>query len=197
MNIRIALRSAVGAALLVGSAGAAYPWPAWLKAGILSGTTLGYYYGATYSTIYSFNPASVGTGEGLAPLAGVTGTSSGLLLGTTSEPARAYALLPPTGGSTSWSEAIIAQLGTGTATPLAALNDTTVVGTEPNASGTGDVFALTNNGSTIAKTVLYTFQGGGADGNVPTSGVTISSAGEIFGTASGGPDGGGIVYALI
>ena len=56
MNMHPTVRSAVAAALLLGTAGVAYPWSVWLKSGILSGSFLGYYYGAAYTTIHSFNP---------------------------------------------------------------------------------------------------------------------------------------------
>jgi uncharacterized repeat protein (TIGR03803 family) len=195
VNHKYALRSALGATLLIGTAGAAYPWPAWLKTGILKAAGITYYYGATYETLYSFNPANVLSGEGLFPLAGLAPTASGLLLGTTSAPARAYAVIPPAEGSTKWTETPVAQLGTGTSTPLTVVSPTEALGTELAGIGSGDIYELTTKGSNITKTILYSFPGG-AGGNAPISGVTVSPDGTIYGTATGGTGGGGIVYSL-
>ena len=195
MSHKFALRSTLGATLLIGSAGAAYPWPAWIKTGILKAAGITYYYGASYETLYSFNPADESSGEGLHPLAGLSPTPDGILLGTTSSPASAYALIPPSGGSTTWTEAAVAQLATGTSTPLTVISPTQVLGTEPSATGYGDIFELTIAGTKITKTVLFAFPGS-AGGNTPSSGVTVSSTGEIYGTATGGANGGGIVYSV-
>jgi uncharacterized repeat protein (TIGR03803 family) len=192
---KFALRSVLGATLLIGTAGAAYPWPAWLKTRLLNAAGITYYYGATYQTLYSFNPANLLSGEGLLPIAGLTPTASGALLGTTSLPARAYALFPPTGGATNWTETPVAQLGTGTSTPLTVLSPTEVVGTEPAGIGSGDIFELTLNGNKVTKTVLFSFPGGNG-GSAPISGITVDSKGVFYGTATGGAGGGGIVYSL-
>jgi hypothetical protein len=194
MNVRPALRTAVGAALIVGSAGVAYPWTVWQKAGILAGSFLGYYYGASYTTIHSFNPAG---GDGGVPAAGLTPAGSGALVGTTSGPAAAYVLVPPSGGATNWSEAVLTRLGAQTASPLTPINAAQMVGTEvDNPLGQGDVYILTNNGGSISKDTLYVFNFGGGPSE-PTSGLLYDSKNVVlYGTASGGPQGGGVVYKL-
>ena len=109
--------------------------------------------------------------------------------------ARAYAVIPPAEGSTKWTETPVAQLGTGTSTPLTVVSPTEALGTELAGIGSGDIYELTTKGSNITKTILYSFPGG-AGGNAPISGVTVSPDGTIYGTATGGTGGGGIVYSL-
>jgi uncharacterized repeat protein (TIGR03803 family) len=48
------------------------------------------------------------------------------------------------------------------------------------AHGDGIVFKLTPSGSSYSETVLYSFAGG-ADGDAPLAGLTIDSAGDLFG----------------
>jgi uncharacterized repeat protein (TIGR03803 family) len=75
---------------------------------------------------------------------------------------------------------------------------TTVQG---GAFDTGTVFQLAPSGSTWIHTVLYSFTGG-ADGGQPYKGVTLDSAGNLYGTAVVGGKGGacesgcGVVYKL-
>ena len=125
MSQNFALRSAVSAALLLGTAGAAYPWAAWVKSGVRNGHSRGYYYKPDYTAIFSFNPALTSNGGGLLPLAGVTGVS-GVLLGTTSAPARAFLLAPPSSGTT-WAQTILAGLPTGSNTTLTPLSATQIL----------------------------------------------------------------------
>jgi uncharacterized repeat protein (TIGR03803 family) len=63
-------------------------------------------------------------------------------------------------------------------------------------SGCGVVFKLTPSGGSWTETVIYTFTGG-ADGGSPWAGVTLDSAGNLYGTTSaGGINGNGSVYEL-
>ena len=182
MSQNVAIRSAVSAALLLGTAGAAYPWAAWVKSGVRNGHSRGYYYAPDYTSIFSFNPAN---GGGILPMAGVTGVS-GVLLGTTSAPARAFLLTPPSSGST-WSQTIIAGLNPGSSATLTPVNATQIVGTEP-----GDAFILTNTAVGVTKQTIYSFPAG----STPNSGLTVGPSGELYGTASGGASGAGFVYRL-
>jgi uncharacterized repeat protein (TIGR03803 family) len=68
-----------------------------------------------------------------------------------------------------------------------------------NGSGCGVVFKLDKSGS---ETVLHSFTGG-TDGNYPITGLTIDSAGRLYGTAPGGgsancnpPMGCGVVFEI-
>jgi uncharacterized repeat protein (TIGR03803 family) len=73
------------------------------------------------------------------------------------------------------------------------LYGTTIFG---GADVAGTVFKLTpgaKNKWTL--TVLYTFTGG-ADGGQIYSGVVFDSAGNLYGTAAGGGNGGGVVYEV-
>ena len=152
----------------------------------------GYYYGAAYTTIHSCNPLLL---DGGAPAAGLTPTAPGVLLGTTSGPGTAYALFAPTGGSKTWGETPIAPLSNGTNTPLTPINAFQVVGTEPSISGYGNAFVLTNTLGVITKSILYVFAFGGPA--QPTSGLLYDpKTVSLYGTASGGATGGGLVYRL-
>ena len=167
MKFQNALRSVVSASLVFGAMGSAFPWSAWSKAGILTSSAVGYYYGAVYKTLHSFNPANVQAGEGLHPVAGLTPGASGVLLGTTSAPGRAYALFPPGAGSTAWTEAVIANVANGSSAPLTPISATELVGVEPGSStGFGDIFKLTVNGTSVTKSVVFYFSGG-ASGTTP------------------------------
>jgi uncharacterized repeat protein (TIGR03803 family) len=71
------------------------------------------------------------------------------------------------------------------------LYGTVNTGSAPNDFGT--VFELSPAGQV---TVLHTFSGG-ADGTFPDAGVTLDSAGNLYGTTrAGGPGDGGVVYKL-
>ncbi len=172
------MRTAISAAMLLGTAGAAFPWHAWKKSGVLTSGVLGYYYNAAYTTLFSFN----GTTDGGQPKSGLI-SAEGALIGTTSAPGAAYILA----GST---EIPIAVLANGASQGLSVLNTTTLVGVEPN-----DVYTLTYIGGSFTKTVIFAFPGG-TGGTAPTSPIYVNSNGTLLGTASGGANGGGIVYSL-
>ncbi len=183
------LRSTLSAVLLLGTASAAYPWPAWVKAKIASAAYYGYGYNSVYTPLYSFNPSLVSSGEGLRPTAGLT-AGNGLLLGTSNFPGgRAFALFPT--GSGPYSEAIIAALGAGPVSSLTPISQTQLVGTNSSS-----VFMLTQSGASVTKSVLYTFPAGTA----PNSALSVDATGTLFGTGSGSSTGGkkksGFVYSL-
>jgi uncharacterized repeat protein (TIGR03803 family) len=78
------------------------------------------------------------------------------------------------------------------------LYGTTVSGGLENSScrtGCGTVYKLTPSAGGWQETVLYRFTGG-ADGSVPYAGVTIDSAGNLYGAAVGGGASVGVVYEL-
>ena len=181
------MRSAISADMLLGTAGAAFPWHAWKKSGILTSGVLGYYYNAAYTTLFSFSAPPAG-GE---PKGGLL-SANGALIGTTSTPATAFALA---GGT----EVPFATLANGANQSLSVLNATTLIGVEPN-----DVFTLTYDSTTHSfnQTVIYAFTGG-PHGSAPTSPLLVAPAClttptecYVYGTASGGANGGGIVYYL-
>ena len=77
------------------------------------------------------------------------------------------------------------------------LYGTTYAGGGGNCTGgCGVVFKLTPSGGSWSESVLYTFTGG-ADGASPWAGVTLDSAGNLYGTTSaGGSSSNGTVYEL-
>jgi len=175
--------------LLLGTASAAYPWPAWVKAKIASAAYYGYGYNSVYTPLYSFNPSLVSSGEGLHPTAGLT-AGNGFLLGTSNYPGgRAFALFPT--GSGPYSEAVIAALGAGPVSSLTPISQTQLVGTDHDSA-----FMLTQSGASVTKTVLFSFPAGTA----PNSALSIDATGTLYGTASGSATGtkhkSGFVYAL-
>jgi hypothetical protein len=166
-----------------------------MKSGSRSNHSRAYYYAPEYTTLYSFNPSKVGGGEGLQPLSGPT-SAYGALVGTTSAPAAAYDLSQAT-TSSPWTEAVLASLPAGESFPLTPLSTTQLAGVEPN-----DVFLLISTGEGVIKAPICGFVAESGvtcsfpSGSVPTSGLTVGPAGELYGTASGGPTGAGFVYRL-
>jgi uncharacterized repeat protein (TIGR03803 family) len=70
-------------------------------------------------------------------------------------------------------------------------------GTGSCSGGCGTVWELTLEAGKWTASVLYSFQGGSADGSSPYAGVVFDSSGNIYGTtSSGGTDGLGTVYEL-
>jgi len=74
------------------------------------------------------------------------------------------------------------------------LYGTTAGGGESN-DGYGVVFELTPNDGKWTETVLYIFTGD-ADGGSPGAGLIFDSAGDLFGTTSGGGVGNGVVFEI-
>jgi len=68
--------------------------------------------------------------------------------------------------------------------------------TQGGANGFGAVYELTRVGLSWTEKVLYSFQGGN-DGSLPTAGVILDQAGDLYGsTNAGGAGGGGTVFEL-
>jgi uncharacterized repeat protein (TIGR03803 family) len=177
------IRWGLSTALLLGTASAAYPWPSWLKNAIF---TAGYYGDAALTTLHDFDPA---TPFGSGPVAGLT-PGLGALFGTVNNPSRAFELIPPAGITKTWKPVNLGLLAPGASTPLIPISDDAVAGTEPN-----DIFVLTAGIRGVRKSIAYSFSGRN-DGTAPLSGLTTGPDGALYGTASGGRWGGGVVYRL-
>jgi uncharacterized repeat protein (TIGR03803 family) len=106
-------------------------------------------------------------------------------------------------GST-WSETVIHSFGGGTdgISPRCNL----VFDTSGNLYGTallggshssGIVFELTpQSGGGWKEKIIYNFAGGASDGSQPSAGLVFDTAGNLYGTTIGSPNGGGTVYKL-
>jgi uncharacterized repeat protein (TIGR03803 family) len=178
------LAGPLSAALLLATAGSAYPWPSWVRNAIFAA---GYYKNSRLTTLFSFTAND--QKKGAHPSAGLSG-AFGALIGTTFQPSVAFQATPPSGLSQNWNVQKLAALNFNTMTPLTTVSRDTVVGTEPT-----DVFVLTATKTGIKKTIAYTFTGG-ADGAYPSDGLTIGPDGALYGAASGGAYNAGVVYRL-
>lgn len=71
-----------------------------------------------------------------------------------------------------------------------------IYGTTPfgGTGNSGTVFELTPSGQSWSETVIHSFNG--SDGFEPYAGVILDSAGNLYGTTSGGQGGGGNAYEL-
>ncbi len=155
----------------------------------------------TESVLYSF----AGDTDGAAPYGGVVIGNGGVLYGTTTEGGNptfggygagtVFSLTPPASPGGTWTEDLVyvfagyddgdapyasLTLGTG-----GVLYGTTDYGGTWNV---GTVFSLTppvSPGGAWTKTLLYTFTGL-TDGAWPLAGVTLDSAGNLYGTTQGG-----------
>jgi|HubBroStandDraft_1064217.scaffolds.fasta_scaffold00423_7 uncharacterized repeat protein (TIGR03803 family) len=164
------------------------------------------------SVIWAFGNA--GASDGCNPNAGVIVDAAGNLYGTTygggSEGyGTAFELSPD--GTGGWAEKIMWNFGAVNGNVQDGLTPTAGLAMDPAGNlygttlyGTGDacgtVFELSPNGDgNWSEAVLHTFDscGGGPDGLQPFAGVTLDSAGNIYGTtAQGGSSGCGTVFAL-
>lgn len=170
--------------------------------------------------LYSF----AGGKDGAFPAAGLTFDTSGNLYGTTASGGTGYGtvfkLAPNSQGG--WTERVIYSFdyGNGGAAPAADLvldahgnlygtaSQGGSGGNSCNASGCGTVFELTPQpDGSWAETTIHIFEQNSSDGIVPSSGVILDSAGNVFGMTlyggagrcSGGVygiDGCGSVYEL-
>lgn len=109
--------------------------------------------------------------------------------------------LTPSGGS--WTESVLYSFAGGNdgAVPYSGvildaagnLYGTTTMG---GANSMGTVYELTRSQSGWSETILYAF--GGSDQSFsPYGGLIFDRQGNLFGSASGGPNGGGTVYELV
>jgi uncharacterized repeat protein (TIGR03803 family) len=208
-----------------GGIGGVYPWASMTidKAGNLYGTTelggaggFGMVFklapknsGWIFNPLYSFQGGS----DGKSPEAPLTIGPDGSLYGTTvfggndncgivfnlrPAPTRPASVLTP------WRETVLHNLGQSNSdgcNPYAGVTldqagnvyGTTAYG---GYAGNGIVFELTPAGDRWNESVLHTFAGPG-DAAVPFSGLTMDSAGNLYGTTFlGGVKGGGSVYEL-
>jgi uncharacterized repeat protein (TIGR03803 family) len=162
----------------------------------------------TYNVIHNFTsqPKSAG---GYAPYAGLVAGPRGFFYGTTTAGGAnnggvVFKLAPPTNGQGKWVETILHAfngIGDGTI-PQAGLVagkggilfGTTLGG---GSSGLGTVYELIpplTEGGSWTESVLHSF---GTDASSPTSPVTLTSGGTLYGTvAKGGANYGGILFKL-
>jgi len=186
------------------------------KAGHLYGTTtaggasgLGTVFkisGEKETVLYSF----AGGSDGADPQARLALDATGNLYGTTFQGGSkgngtVFRLAPPKSKTGSWTETIPYSFGTGTdgANPVAGvtfdaagnLYGTTSAG---GAYGYGTVFQLVP-GSSWTEKILYSFQNQN-DGSVPYAGLISDRAGNFYGAATqggdGGDNGGGTIFEL-
>ncbi len=170
----------------------------------------------TETLLYSFCQLS-GCPDGQNPAAGLIFDSNGNLYGTTRNGGNSnqggvvFELSPPAGGHGPWTEKILysfcsnGQCSDGKS-PLAGLifdSHGNLYGNtnEGGAHGAaGAVFELSPaGGGTWTESVLYSFCGasGCTDGESPVAGLIFDSAGNLYGTTSGGgAHGGGEVFEL-
>ncbi len=160
----------------------------------------------TETLLYSFKAEL----DGWYPEAGLALDANGNLLGTTSTTAKTgtgivFKLAKPAPGRTDWIETIIysfrAEDGINPKSPVVADASGAVYGSTSAGGlfGNGTIFKLTPPGSSTQPwsfKVLHAFRGGG-DGATPEGPLTVDSAGDVFGTTSGGGHfGDGIVYVI-
>ncbi len=153
------------------------------------------------NVLYSFGNNS----DGYYPYAGLLADGSGALYGTTynsfgniSGRGVVYKLTPA--GSEYREELLYRFSGADGQNPQGgliedssrALYGTTLLG---GAGAWGTVFKLTPSGTRYTESVLYSFQHG-ADGYSPVAAPIIDSNGALYGTATGGASGHGVVYKL-
>ncbi len=193
------------------------------SAGNLYGTTLA---GGTSNvgTVYELSPAGGGkwtesilydfegkigspSADGASPEAGLIFDPEGNLYGTTvqggdSQKGVAYELSPAAGGG--WNETVLWDFGAGTdgANPNGALifdSLGNLYGTTANGgvNNYGTAFELSPAGGEWTETILYKFGSSSNDGIYPLSSLVFDSAGNLYGTTSGGGTKGyGTVFEL-
>jgi uncharacterized repeat protein (TIGR03803 family) len=163
--------------------------------------------GWTESVLHSFK----GGTDGASPQAPVIAGADGNLYGTTPiggapgkcEGPGCGTLYKLSKSGTGWTETVVHSF-TGTPDgvfPYAGLTFDSagnLYGTtsEGGSSGRGTVFEFSPSGSGWVETILYAFNGV-SDGGYPLASVTLDSAGDVFGTASGGYySGRGVAFEL-
>jgi len=145
--------------------------------------------GWTETVIYSFEDFN----DGGVPRGGLVMDAAGNLYGTASDGGTGRGgtvfELSPSGGG--WSFSVLASFsgirGGGSRGSLAFDSAGNLYGTTwgDGAFGYGNVFKLTHSGGQWVYSDLYDFTNGN-DGGAPPAGVTLDSAGNIYGTAGGG-----------
>jgi uncharacterized repeat protein (TIGR03803 family) len=158
--------------------------------------------GWTENTLYSFTDGN----DGGRPIGGVILDGSGNLFGTTSfagsgQGGTVFELTPLQGG---WMFNLL-QSFTGYQEQATGPHASLFMDTARNLYGTtygieggpdyGTVFQLTPTGNGWMQTVLHSFTG--SDGELPISNVIFDGSGNMFGTASQGGGGAGVVWEII
>ena len=179
-------------------------------------------------SVFSFTPPAIAGGawtqaylhifsktgtEGYAPYGSLAADDTGALYGTTIEGGSAgygtvYKLTPPPKASGTWTETILYSFQGGPsdgAVPVGGLvmdNAGVLYGTTQDGgiNNNGAVFCLAppaKAGGTWSYSVLHIFTGG-KDGTNPSSGLTLSATGNLYGTtfSGGSADKGGSVFRL-
>jgi uncharacterized repeat protein (TIGR03803 family) len=163
----------------------------------------------TETTLHVFGAA----GDGATPYAGLAIDAAGTLYGTTSAGGSSagkdlsgfgtvFSLSPPANGAVGWTETILHSFtdsdGIAPQTDLLLGPNATLFGTTPNCgaklacSGTVFEIALAAQGGP-AERILYKFPASGANGQGPSSGLTMDAGGALYGATSLGI---GAVYRL-
>lgn len=143
------------------------------------------------TVLYTFGSSA---GDGAYPYGGVIFDKAGNIYGTTEAgDGTAYELSPSPG---QWTETIIENFPYPTNGPYSAM----IMDAAGNLYGTtGDgtvVYELSRTSYGWVLTVLHTFTGG-LGGNLAYGGLVMDSAGNLYGaTATGGTDGGGVIFKL-
>lgn len=155
--------------------------------------------GWTEQVLYSFQGGS----DGSYPTGGLVFDQSGNLYGSTNKGGSGGGgtvfKLTPAGGS--WSYSLINSFtGASGCGPFANLNFDgagNLYGTTlcDGANNAGNVFELTPSGGSWTYSSLHDFTGG-SDGGYPRSNVTFDTAGNLYGTASRGGRGVGVVWEI-
>ena len=162
----------------------------------------------TEKVIYSFSNNGI---DGQDPVVGLIRDSAGNLYGTTLNGGAGYSgivfELSPT-ASGGWTESLLHTFyAKGTTGDGSGGRNGLIFDSAGNLYGTtnfggvqdrGTVYELSpSSGGTWTETVLYSFGTYATDGDLPTSGVILDSAGNLYGvTAYGGRGQGGTVYEL-
>jgi uncharacterized repeat protein (TIGR03803 family) len=164
------------------------------------------------TVLYSFS----GTGtnpDGARPMTGLVAGPDGNLYGTTSEGGDStctcgtvFRLTPPPQGQTKWTETVVynfqgypndgqAPFATLIFDQAGNLYGTTLLG---GAAQSGTVFMIQGaTGPNPTETLLYQFAGPAADGQFPYAGITLDTAGALYGTTMlGGTKDQGMVFKL-
>jgi uncharacterized repeat protein (TIGR03803 family) len=168
----------------------------------------------TEAVLYSFAGNTLGTSDGASPSGGLIFDAAGNLYGTTAGGGAygygtVFELAPSAGGS--WAETVLYSFTGGNDSGP---TDSLIFDGEGNLYGTttgqspgnacdsdyncGTVFELTPNmDGTWTETVLHNFVSDGKDGWWPYAGVTLDSAGNLYGTTFyGGAHDAGAVFQL-
>jgi uncharacterized repeat protein (TIGR03803 family) len=161
----------------------------------------------TEKIIYSFT----GSADGGSPQAGLVGDGKGNLYGTTSgggtgaycHCGTVFELIPGSNGT--WTETVLYSFSASSSdgsSPFGGLvfdskgdlYGTTLFG---GASSQGTAYELSpSTDGTWKESVIYSFPGGASGGAPYSNHLTVDSAGNLYGTASGGSFGAGVVFEL-